>query len=179
MRQLIRRIWYAIRHRQLDDQLAEEMDFHRAMTQAQLEARGIDPTEATFATQRAFGSGALAQNRSRDVWMSPWLGRLKSCGVVPAPHGRATRDWPRPRTRRRAVGRQSRSGPSDLRNWRVGEFGSWRIPIATSPTHQFTNWSDVDPFSRGRCLIGEEVAAPVSPARSTCHRPKACSTFST
>src|SRR3989475_5399836 len=56
MRQLLRRVWYLIRQRQFEDDLAEEMAFHRSMT-----------------TGAAFGSTALAQNRSRDVWIWPWL----------------------------------------------------------------------------------------------------------
>src|SRR5580700_9749110 len=69
MRQLLRRVRYAMRRRRLDDELAEEMAFHRAMTQREIEARGIEPTEAAFATRRAFGSTALAWDQARDVWM--------------------------------------------------------------------------------------------------------------
>src|SRR2546425_10143961 len=68
MRQLIRRAWYLIRQRQVDADLADEMEFHRAMKQRELEDRGIDPIEAGFATRRALGSIALAQDHSRDVW---------------------------------------------------------------------------------------------------------------
>ena len=56
MRQLVRRLHYLIHQRQLDGELAEEMDFHRSMT-----------------TGAAFGSGTLARDQSRDVWISPWL----------------------------------------------------------------------------------------------------------
>src|ERR1700722_454670 len=73
MRQLLRRAWYAIRGRRLDDELAEEMAFHRAMTQREIEARGVEPTEAALATRRAFGSTALAWDQARDVWMPRWL----------------------------------------------------------------------------------------------------------
>src|SRR5579864_5781856 len=73
MRQLIRRIWYAIRQRQLGADLADEIEFHRAMKQREIEKGGVDPTEATFATRRALGSIPLAQDRSRDVWCPFWL----------------------------------------------------------------------------------------------------------
>src|SRR5580700_7942184 len=73
MRQLLRRLWSAIRQRRLDDELAEEMAFHRAMTQREIEAHGVEPTEAALATQRAFGSTALAGDQSRDVWVPHWL----------------------------------------------------------------------------------------------------------
>jgi putative ABC transport system permease protein len=73
MRQLLRRAWYLLRQRQVDEDLAEEMDFHRAMTQRAIEDRGVDPAEAAFAARRAFGSAALAGDRSRDVWIPRWL----------------------------------------------------------------------------------------------------------
>ncbi len=37
MRQLIRRVWYAIRQRQFEADLTEELEFHRAMKQRELE----------------------------------------------------------------------------------------------------------------------------------------------
>lgn len=76
MRQLLRRLWYAIRQRRFKVDLAEEMEFHRAMTQQDLEDRGVDRTDAAFAARRAFGSAALAQDLARDVWISRWLDDL-------------------------------------------------------------------------------------------------------
>src|SRR5438477_11843532 len=76
MRQLLRRAWYLIRRRQLDGDLAEELAIHRAMKQQELEASGLEPREAAFATRRAIGSTALAQDRSRDVWVRPWIDAL-------------------------------------------------------------------------------------------------------
>src|SRR5437870_3620366 len=73
MPQLIRRVWHALRHRKFDADLVEEIEFHRTMKQRELEEGGLEPTEATFATRRALGSIALAQNRSRDVWCPFWL----------------------------------------------------------------------------------------------------------
>jgi putative ABC transport system permease protein len=73
MKQLLSRAWYFLRQRQLDDELAEEMDFHRAMAQRNLEARGVDPRDATVGVRRAFGSTALAADRSRDVWIATWM----------------------------------------------------------------------------------------------------------
>ncbi|MGH9141652.1 MAG: ADOP family duplicated permease [Vicinamibacterales bacterium] len=68
----MRRIWHAIRQRRLDDELVEEMEFHRAMLQRELESRGSDPADAVVAARRTFGSVALAADRSRDVWISTW-----------------------------------------------------------------------------------------------------------
>jgi predicted permease len=69
MREFLRRAWYFLRQRRLDDELGEEMEFHRAMKQRELEDSGADPREAEFASRRAFGSSALAADRSRDVWV--------------------------------------------------------------------------------------------------------------
>src|SRR6266851_2961489 len=77
MRQLIRRVWYAIRRRRFEADLSEEVEFHRAMKQQELEEGGLEPVEATFATRRALGSTALAQDRARDVWCPFWL---QGCG---------------------------------------------------------------------------------------------------
>src|SRR5439155_18036633 len=73
MRQPFRRVWYLIRQHRLDAELAEEMAFHRDMKQQELEQGGLEPREAAFATRRALGSVALAQDRSRDVWQPWWL----------------------------------------------------------------------------------------------------------
>ena len=54
--QLLRRLRYMIRQRQIEAELAEEMELHRSMTGA-----------------RAFGSGARAANQARDVWIARWL----------------------------------------------------------------------------------------------------------
>jgi hypothetical protein len=73
MRQFLRRAWYLLRQRQADADLAEEMAFHRAMTQRDHENRGVESSEAGFASRRTFGSAALASDQSRDVWIPSWL----------------------------------------------------------------------------------------------------------
>jgi putative ABC transport system permease protein len=73
MKQLLRRVWYVLRQRQLDDELAEEMAFHRAMKQREIEHHGVDPSDAAVAAGRAFGSTALARDQSRDVWVPRML----------------------------------------------------------------------------------------------------------
>jgi predicted permease len=70
---LLRRLWSALRHRQLEADLVEELDFRRTMKQRDLEDRGLDPADAVLASRRALGSVALAQDRSRDVWCPAWL----------------------------------------------------------------------------------------------------------
>jgi predicted permease len=66
-------VWYAIRQRRFEADLAEEMEFHREMKLTELKARGLAPPDAGLAARRAFGSAALARNQSRDVWIWPWL----------------------------------------------------------------------------------------------------------
>src|SRR5712692_9154563 len=73
MQQFLRRAWYAVRRRQFHTHLAEELDFHRAMKQRELEQQGLEPPDAALATRRVLGSIALAQDQARDVWIWPWL----------------------------------------------------------------------------------------------------------
>jgi hypothetical protein len=60
MRKLLRRLWYVVRQRRMQADLADEMAFHREMN-------------AKAAVNRVFGSTALAADDSHDVWVSPWL----------------------------------------------------------------------------------------------------------
>jgi putative ABC transport system permease protein len=73
MRQLVRRISYALRRRRIEADLAEELAFHQAMRQQDFEARGMTPADAALAARRAIGNTALARNDARDVWIWPWL----------------------------------------------------------------------------------------------------------
>ena len=73
MRQLFRRAWHAVRHRHFEADLAEEMEFHRALKQSELEGTGLKSSDASLATRRALGSVALTQDCARDVWVWPWL----------------------------------------------------------------------------------------------------------
>ena len=45
---VLRRLWYSLRHRNVDADLAEEIESHRAMAQARLEdnAARIEPVKA-------------------------------------------------------------------------------------------------------------------------------------
>ena len=73
MTRFLRRVWYAVRRSRIEQDLADEMAFHREMTLNDLQARGLSPPDASRAAARAFGSRALAANDSRDVWLWPWL----------------------------------------------------------------------------------------------------------
>ena len=56
MWKLIRRLLYLVRHERHARELAEEMEFHRALSGA-----------------RAFGNATLAREDARSVWILPWL----------------------------------------------------------------------------------------------------------
>ncbi|MPY89511.1 MAG: FtsX-like permease family protein [Luteitalea sp.] len=73
MRRFMRRVWYTLRHRQLEADLAEEMNVHREMKQREIEKDGLEPTEAAVVARRALGHVLLARNEARDVWIGPWL----------------------------------------------------------------------------------------------------------
>src|SRR5882672_664322 len=73
MRRALRRLWYALRQRQSDADLAEEMAVHREMAERELAQRGAAPPDARLGAERLFGSAALARDRSRDVWIPPAL----------------------------------------------------------------------------------------------------------
>jgi putative ABC transport system permease protein len=64
---------YVIRQRRFADDLAEELEFHRLMSEQRLKESGIDATEARFATRRTLGNATLAQEDARAVWIWPWL----------------------------------------------------------------------------------------------------------
>jgi predicted permease len=73
MLKLWRRFQYLIRQRRTETELAEEMEFHRAVEQQWLESNGVDRDDAAFASRRVLGNVALAREDARDVWIMPWL----------------------------------------------------------------------------------------------------------
>src|SRR5579884_1042568 len=66
---LLRRLHYLRNRKRLDADLAEEMEFHRAMLARDLE--GDQPAAA-----RALGNTTLARENARAVWILPWLESL-------------------------------------------------------------------------------------------------------
>jgi putative ABC transport system permease protein len=59
--QLLRRLLHLVRRQQFENDLAEEMEFHRQMAQEEL------------GSVRRIGNTALARDEARDVWVWPWL----------------------------------------------------------------------------------------------------------
>jgi putative ABC transport system permease protein len=74
---LLRRLAYLFRLRQIETDLAEEMETHRAMQQSRLEASGVPARDAVHASRRALGNTTLALEDARSIWIWPWLGSVR------------------------------------------------------------------------------------------------------
>ena len=73
MTTLIRRVAAWFRHRQIQDNLAAEMEFHRTAHQQALEHSGLSLHEAEAASRRAMGNVTLAREDARGIWLAPWI----------------------------------------------------------------------------------------------------------
>src|SRR5262245_60143807 len=73
MWKLWRRIGYWIRHRQHEDSLTEELEFHRSMKQEDLERQGMGRDDAAIHSRRALGNTLAAIENSRETWTWSWL----------------------------------------------------------------------------------------------------------
>jgi predicted permease len=73
MMRLLRRIQSIWLQTQVERDLREELEAHRAMRQRALEAMGVPPHEAANASRRAMGNITLAREDARGVWVWPWL----------------------------------------------------------------------------------------------------------
>jgi hypothetical protein len=69
----VRRLQYWIHWRQTNADLAEELEFHRALKISEMEQSGLAPTEAGFASSRELGNVTVALEDARAVWIWPWL----------------------------------------------------------------------------------------------------------
>jgi predicted permease len=65
---LIRRLIHFWRRRREADALAEELEMHRHLRQAQLEAQGMCEADAAKTSRRLMGNTTLARDDARDVW---------------------------------------------------------------------------------------------------------------
>lgn len=73
MRELLRRVMYALRWARRDSEIAEEMAFHREMAERDLQDRGVAPVDARAAARRALGNDLASRQYASDVWIAPWL----------------------------------------------------------------------------------------------------------
>jgi len=72
MMKLLRRLQYFLHRRRQEADLAEEMRFHQAMVEQELERSGITAQEASAASRRAMGAITQMREESRGVWIWPW-----------------------------------------------------------------------------------------------------------
>jgi hypothetical protein len=66
VRELLARVWGALGRGRRDGDLAQELDFHRAMLEAQHRARGLDPAGARRAARLELGGEAQIAVEWRD-----------------------------------------------------------------------------------------------------------------
>ena len=72
----LRRLRARLKYRRFDAELREEIEAHRAMTEADLRSRGASPGEARAAASRALGNVTLAREDARAIWLAPWIDSL-------------------------------------------------------------------------------------------------------
>jgi putative ABC transport system permease protein len=72
----LRRIRYVLSSGRHADDLAAELEAHRASVQARLESDGVPREEAVARSRQAMGNMTLAREDSRDVWVGPALQRV-------------------------------------------------------------------------------------------------------
>jgi macrolide transport system ATP-binding/permease protein len=70
---LIRRLWYLVRQRRFEADLAQELEVHRDLAQRELEQSGLTSAKAAVEAQRRLGNAALIRDDARDVWGWTWL----------------------------------------------------------------------------------------------------------
>jgi putative ABC transport system permease protein len=76
MARLLRRLRAWVRHREVEADLADEMEFHRAARQDALERDGRSARGAEAESRRVMGNITLAREDARGVWLTPWIESL-------------------------------------------------------------------------------------------------------
>ncbi len=76
MHDLWLRLKAVVKRRQLDRDLAEELEFHLAMREQKLIEQGMSPREAHYAARRGFGNVVSLKETSREMWGFPSLETL-------------------------------------------------------------------------------------------------------
>jgi len=73
MGNMLRRFAYWFRRRRMEQDLAEEIELHRALRQEEFERSGLPTDQAAIHSRRALGNTSLAREDARGIWISPWL----------------------------------------------------------------------------------------------------------
>ena len=76
MLKLFRRIKYLLQQSRVDRDLAQEVEFHRAMEAERLERDGLDRATAHSVSVRLMGNVTLAREDARQVWIGRACDRL-------------------------------------------------------------------------------------------------------
>ena len=76
MMRLLRRVAHIVNRGKRDSDLREEMQFHLAMKQRELEAAGFTAEQARDAARRALGNTTYSRETSHDVWVAPGIESL-------------------------------------------------------------------------------------------------------
>lgn len=74
--ELWRRLLFAIRKRQLDRDLEDEMRFHLEMKTRQNREAGLGSEESRLAARRSFGNALALRETAREAWSWRWLDAL-------------------------------------------------------------------------------------------------------
>ena len=72
----LRRLRARWRYRHFHDDVAREIETHRAMAQSALERSGVDADAARAQAARALGNVTLMREEARSVWIASWLESL-------------------------------------------------------------------------------------------------------
>jgi hypothetical protein len=73
---LFRRIAFWLRRREAEDELIEELQFHRDMAERDLRTSGLSDADAAVASKRVMGNVTLAREDARGVWLPTWFDSL-------------------------------------------------------------------------------------------------------
>jgi predicted permease len=76
MGKLLRRVTYWFRKRRVEQELVEEIEFHRRLKQERFEQGGMPPQEAAVASRREMGNVLRAREDARTIWTTVWLDQL-------------------------------------------------------------------------------------------------------
>ena len=69
----LRRVQYLFRQRQIEADMAEELETHRQMARDRALKDGTALSDASAASHRAMGNVTLAREDARAAWIAPWL----------------------------------------------------------------------------------------------------------
>jgi predicted permease len=77
MRALLRRLRARLKYRRHAEDLARELDVHRAMAEDDLRHGGVPPSEARWKAARLLGNDTLAREDARQVWVARWIDQIR------------------------------------------------------------------------------------------------------